>query len=206
LAKATAHILVSVDYRLAPECPYPNGASDVASVIKGIQPVLEKLGLNFQDRISLVGDSAGGALCATNAHRFQFDPGVSIHRQVLIYPSLDYTLSQPSTTEYGKGYLLERDKILWYFDNYFQHDERRNDASPLLMPYTDRLPGTLVITAEFCPLRDEGRAYVERLCNAGVHAEHYQFEGMIHAFLNLEDLVQDQCEEAYRRTGQFLNS
>lgn len=206
IAKAAAHIVVSVDYRLAPECPYPLGASDLGSVIKGIQPVLMNLGLRFRERLSLAGDSAGGALCATAAHRFQFDPGVNIHRQVLIYPSLDYTLSQPSANEYAKGYLLDRERILWYFDNYFQGIENREEASPLFMPCSSRLPQTLVITAEYCPLRDEGSAYAERLRDAGIRAEYLQLDGMIHAFLNLEDMVKEQCEEAYSRIGQFLNS
>lgn len=205
LARAASHVVISVDYRLAPECPYPNGLTDLGSVIKGIQPVLKNLGLRFDARISLAGDSAGGALCASSSHRFQFDPGVNIHRQVLIYPSLDYTLSQPSASEYAKGYLLERDRILWYFDNYFQGIENRADASPLFMPCSNRLPETLVITAEYCPLRDEGSAYVERLREAGIRAEYFQADGMIHAFLNLEKLVKAQCEETYRRIGRFLN-
>lgn len=206
LAKATSHIVVSADYRLAPECPFPNGVTDLGSVIKGIQPVLKSLGLHFEARISLAGDSAGGALCATSSHRFQFDPGVSIHRQVLIYPSLDYTLSQPSANEYAKGYLLDRDRILWYFDNYFQGVENRNEVSPLFMTCSRRLPETLVITAEYCPLRDEGKAYTDRLRDAGIRAEYIQFDGMIHAFLNLEELVKEQCAEAYLKIGQFLNS
>ncbi|MCB1752315.1 MAG: alpha/beta hydrolase [Gammaproteobacteria bacterium] len=205
IASAASHIVVSVDYRLAPECPYPAGVTDLGSVIKGIQPVLKNLDLRFEPRISLAGDSAGGALCATSSHRFQYDPGIRIHRQVLIYPSLDYTLSQPSAQAYAKGYLLDRDRIFWYFDNYFQGIENRKEASPLFMPCSERLPETLVITAEYCPLRDEGKAYVDRLCDAGLRAEYLQFDGMIHAFLNLEELVPDQCAEAYRRIGEFLN-
>jgi len=205
LALATSHIVVSVDYRLAPECPYPDGLIDLGSVIKGIKPVLESLGLRFGERLSLAGDSGGGALCASSAHLLQFDAGVEIHRQVLIYPSLDYTLSRPSINAYATGYLLERDRILWYFENYFQNGENRKDASPLFMPCSERLPETLVLTAEYCPLRDEGSAYVEQLRSAGIRAECFQFDGMIHAFLNLEALVQAQCEDAYRKIGGFLN-
>lgn len=204
LAKATLHIVVSVDYRLAPESPYPLGLSDLGSVIKGIFPVLSNLGLRYQTRLSLAGDSAGGALCASSSHRLQFDPGVEIQRQVLIYPSLDYTLSQPSATALAKGYLLDRDRILWYFDNYFQGLENRRDASPLFMPLSARLPETLVITAQYCPLRDEGKAYADRLRDAGIRAEYLEFEGMLHAFLNLEEMVQEQCAEAYRQIGEFL--
>jgi len=206
LARASSHIVVSVDYRLAPECPYPNGVVDLVSVIKGIQPVLSSLDLKFEPRLSIAGDSAGGALCASCAHLLQFDSGINIHRQALIYPSLDYTMSQPSVSAIGEGYLLERDRILWYFNNYFQGFENRRDASPLFMPCSDRLPETLVLTAEYCPLRDEGIAYTERLSNAGIRAEHHQFDGMIHAFLNLEDMVKEHCDMAYQRIGEFLNS
>ena len=72
------------------------------------------------------------------------------------------------------------------------------------MPCSRQLPETLVITAEYCPLRDEGKAYVDRLQDTGIRAEHLSFDGMLHAFLNLEDLVKEQCEKAYQSIGEFL--
>lgn len=205
LALATQHIVVSADYRLAPECPYPAGVRDACGVAKHVWATLDSRGLNYQNRLSIAGDSGGGALCATVAHICQHDAGVDIRRQALIYPSLDYTMASASMEENATGYLLEKEKIKWYFDNYFQNAENRKAASPLHMEFTPQLPQTLVITAEFCPLRDEGFAYLEKVKSTGVHAEHLHFDDLIHAFMNLENLVKEECESVYHRVGQFLN-
>ncbi len=205
LALAARHIVVAADYRLAPECPYPAGVTDACNVVKHLWPVLQGRGLKFSDQLALAGDSGGGALSATVAHLAQFDAGVTIRRQVLVYPSLDYTLQWPSIGQNATGYLLERHRIAWYFDHYFPAGANRRALSPLYMDFGDQMPATLVITAEFCPLRDEGRAYVEKLRQAGIAAEHWHLDDMIHAFLNLEDLVKDTCEAVYTRMGRFLN-
>lgn len=206
LALASRRLVVSVDYRLAPECPYPSALKDLIACIKGVFPMLETLRdrLDFSPRLALIGDSGGGALCASAAHLTQFEPGVEIERQVLLYPSLDYTLSEPSVTENGEGLLLERQRILWYFDSYFQRAENRREVSPLFMTLTPGYPPTLVATAEFCPLRDEGIAYVQRLREHQIPAEHIHYPGLVHAFLNLEDLVPDTCADLYQRIGGFL--
>lgn len=204
LALSTRHIVVSVDYRLAPECPYPAGLKDVICVVKGMRPVLVARGVRFQPQVSLVGDSAGAALCATASHMLRYEPTVELAAQVLIYPSLDYTLSMPSTVGFGQGYLLERDRAAWYFDQYFHNAENRRDVSPLFMPCASDLPPTLLMTAEFCMLRDEGEAYAARLREAGVRVEYICWTGMLHAFLNLEALVPAQCGDLYQRTGDFL--
>jgi acetyl esterase/lipase len=205
LAHAARHIVVSVDYRLAPECPYPAGVKDAYSVVKNLWPILRGRNLNFAEKLSVAGDSGGGALCATVCHLAQFDAGVTIQRQALIYPSLDYTMHWPSIDQNGQGYLLERHKIAWYFDHYFQNAENRQAASPLYMAFTKALPASLVITAEFCPLRDEGFAYVEKLRQADVETDHFHLEDMIHAFMNMEDLVKESCEAVYTRIGRFLD-
>ena len=205
IAHATEHIVVSVDYRLAPECPYPSGVNDAYNVVKNIWATLDGRGLKYQRHLSIAGDSAGGSLCATVAHLTQHDAGIDIRRQAMIYPSLDYTLTSYSTEENAEGYLLVKEKIKWYFDNYFQKGEDRKNASPLYMEFTNQLPETLVITAEFCPLRDEGIAYVEKVKSTGLYVEHFHFDNMIHAFLNLESLVKDECETVYRKIGEFLN-
>jgi acetyl esterase/lipase len=205
LALATHHIVVCPDYRLAPECPYPAAVIDAFNVAKNVLGTLDRRGLPHEAGLRLCGDSGGGALCATVAHLAQHDPGLKILRQVLIYPSLDYTLQWPSVQANGRGYLLEKERILWYFDNYFQRAENRRAVSPLHMEFTPRLPETMVLTAEFCPLRDEGRAYVEKLKATGVYTEQRHFDDMIHAFLNMENLVPAACASAYRAIGEFLN-
>jgi len=195
-----------VDYRLAPEHPYPAGVNDALSAATNMWAMLERLGLNYQKRLSIAGDSGGGALCATVAHMAQYDPELNIRNQALIYPSLDYTMTFPSITSNGAGYLLEASKIQWYFDQYFQNNEDRRKASPLHMEMTARLPRTLVVTAEFCPLRDEGLAYVAKLCSAGIHAQGLHFNDMMHAFLNMENLAREACETVYASIGAFLNA
>jgi acetyl esterase len=205
LALAARHIVVSVEYRLAPECPYPAAVIDAANAVKNVYAVLDDRGLAYDTRLSMAGDSGGGALCATVAHLAQHDSSLNIVRQVLIYPSLDYTLQSPSVEENGVGYLLEKKRILWYFDNYFQNAEDRKAASPLHMELTCRMPETLVLTAGFCPLRDEGMAYVEKVKSTGLYVEHWHYDDMIHAFLNMEDLVKESCDSVYRKIGAFLN-
>ena len=206
LSKTTQHIVVSVDYRLAPESPYPKGLADARVVIGQLWPLLEKHKLAYVPTLTLAGDSGGGAMAATLSADYQYDPDVNIHNQVLIYPSLDYTMSQPSVTENGKGLFLQQDKMQWYFDQYFQHGEDRQAASPLFMSKSARMPRTLMITAEFCPLRDEGEAYVQQLSALGVHTEHFHLDDMIHAYLNLESLVPVQCGATYQKIADFLNT
>jgi acetyl esterase/lipase len=205
LARAARHIVVAADYRRAPECPYPAGVADGYNTVKHLWPVLRERGLKFSENLALAGDSGGGALSASVAHRAQFDAGINIQRQVLIYPSLDYTMPWPSIAQNATGYLLERSRIAWYFDHYLPAGTNRRAASPLYMDFGERLPATLVITAEFCPLRDEGRAYVEKLHQVGVEAAQWHLDDMIHAFLNLEDLIRETCQAVYARIGDFLN-
>ncbi|MDO6705592.1 alpha/beta hydrolase [Photobacterium sp. 1_MG-2023] len=204
LADATRQIVVAVDYRLAPESPYPAGLEDARQVLRQLVPLCEQHQLQYQPVLSLVGDSAGGAMAATLSADCQSDPDIQLVNQVLIYPSLDYTMSLPSVVENGTGLFLQQEKIRWYFDQYFQNGEDRRAASPLFMPVSKHFPRTLVITAQYCPLRDEGAAYVQWLSNAGVPVQQYHLDDMIHAYLNLENLVPARCEATYRMIADFL--
>lgn len=206
LALACRHIVVCPEYRLTPECPFPAGLQDAYYTARNIWPTLDSRDLKYERRLSLAGDSGGGALCATVCHLAQHDAGMDVPHQALIYPSLDYTMTAPSLDLNATGYLLEKEKIAWYFDNYFQHAENRRAASPLYMEITHRFAETLVITAEFCPLRDEGVAYVKKVRDAGGQAQHLHFDDMIHAFMNMEDLVKEACQSVYRAVGEFLST
>lgn len=206
LAIASEHLVVSVDYRLAPECPYPFGLIDGLTVVKNVWTTLNQRNLNYTRQLSIGGDSGGGALCASVAHITQHDTEVDITRQMLVYPSLDYTMSMKSMDENGTGYLLHKDKIEWFFENYFQHNEDRKKASPLFMEVTKNLPQSMIITTEFCPLRDEGIVYVKKLEDSGVSTNHLHFDDMTHAFINMENLVKEQCNTFYREAGAFLKA
>lgn len=206
LARETEHIVISVDYRLAPECRYPAGITDAVTVVKNLWSVLETRQLRHSRSLSIGGDSGGGAITATVAHHCRHDEEVAIRRQILIYPSLDYTMRSASIELNGKGYLLQQEKIGWFFNNYFEKGVDRKQASPLYMGLDGRMPESLVITAEFCPLRDEALAYVEKLQAGGLRAENLHFEDMIHAFLNLEDLVKEECDTLYTAIAAFLKA
>ncbi|RXZ43799.1 alpha/beta hydrolase [Crenobacter cavernae] len=205
LAAATRHTVVSVDYRLAPEHAYPAGLADADAVARDVWDALDALSLPYRRELTLAGDSAGGALAASVSARAQFDASLQVDRQVLIYPSLDYTLGQPSVDENGADYFLDKSRVAWYFDHYFQHGENRRTASPLFGEFSTGLPRTLVVTAGFDPLRDEALAYLDQLAEAGVPAEHLHFDDLIHAFLNLEALVADDCAATYAAIGRFVN-
>ncbi|WP_087018938.1 alpha/beta hydrolase [Thaumasiovibrio subtropicus] len=205
LATATQHIVVSVDYRLAPECRYPCGVDDAYTVVKGIWNTLDNNNIQYQKQLSIMGDSGGGALTATISEKAQRDEEVIITNQVLVYPSLDYTMDHYSYTENGSGYLLHTAKIKWYFDNYFNPDDDRREASPLYGEFTDKLPRTLLFTAEFCPLRDEGIEYCKKAEYGGAEVKHVHFEHMIHTFLNMEDVAQEACASVYGQVNAFIN-
>ena len=202
IAQTANCIVVCVDYRLAPEHPYPAGIEDCEYALVNYKSVLD--GLNFSDQLYLLGDSAGGAICTTLAMRVVSNPAIKIDKQVLIYPSVDYTMRLPSVAENGEGFLLEKARVAWYFDNYFQGKKSRIDASPLYNIHSN-LPKTLVITAGCDPLRDEGGAYIQALKDANIPVEHQQFDGMIHAYMLLENLVKAECEQSYRLIADFIN-
>ena len=204
LAVASGRILISVDYRLSPECPYPSALTDLKNVIRHLFPTLERLGIAHARQLAVAGDSGGAAITAAAVHQIADEEGVHIEKQLLVYPSLDYTMSSESMETLGQGYLLEQERVGWLFDQYFQHDEDRRQASPAFMPLPEHYPKTMVVTAGYCPLRDEGFAYVDRLAGAGIDVENRHFPNMIHAFLNLEDLVKDECSEFYQAAGEFL--
>ena len=206
LALATQHIVVSADYRLAPECPYPAGLEDAYATAKYVWGALDARKVNYTRRLSLAGDSGGGALVAGVIGKSQFDASLPIHKTAMIYPGLDYTMQQPSMVENAVGYLLQTGKIEWYYNEYLQHAENRRDISPLYGKFSSNMPETLVISAEFCPLRDENHLYVEKMKAAGAKATLVHFDDMIHTFMNLEDMVKEECQKVYTLIGDFLRA
>ncbi|MEQ6289408.1 alpha/beta hydrolase fold domain-containing protein [Vogesella sp. GCM10023246] len=205
LAASSGHIVVAVEYRLAPENPYPAALDDVALVLRQLWPTLDAAGVRYRRERTLAGDSGGAALAATLAQQGQYDASLACDRLLLIYPSVDYSLSQPSLARNGKGYLLETERIGWYFDHYFRLGGDRLAASPLHGALTARHPPTLLITAGFDPLLDEGAAYAHKLAAVGVAVTYHCEEAQIHAFLLLEALVPEVCAANYQRMAAFLH-
>jgi acetyl esterase len=174
--------VVSIDYRLAPEHPFPAGVEDALAAFDWVVA-------NEAGPFVVGGDSAGGNLSAVTA---QARRG-AIVAQLLLYPSPDLANEYPSMEENGEGLLLTRDDMEWFHHHYLGGDESaRTDprASPLLAEDLTGLPPALVYTAQYDPLRDAGNAYAEALEAAGVKVIHRSFGGLVHGFFGLGPLSQ----------------
>ena len=189
LAAGVPAVVVSVDYRLAPEHRFPAAVGDCDAATSWVAEHAADLGAD-PARLAVAGDSAGGNLAAVVARRARDRGGPAIAFQLLIYPATDMTRSMPSHAENGAGYLLETDTMGWFLAHYLDGaDPRQPDASPLFTEDLSGLPRALVVTAEFDPLRDEGEAYAERLAEAGVEVTSSRYEGMIHGFYGLDRVI-----------------
>jgi len=204
ISKAGNCVVIAVEYRLAPEYPYPAGVEDSQYALEHYQDVLSDV--NFNQQLIIVGDSAGGAICTTLASNNIGNSAVNIDKQILIYPSVDYTMSCASTEENGTGFLLEKEKMVWYFNHYLHQKELSKKASPLFMPMAKSMPQTLIFTAGCDPLRDESIVYAQELKEVGVNVKQHSFDGMIHAYMLLDSVVKSECEETYRMIGEFIQS
>jgi acetyl esterase len=178
-------VVVSVDYRLAPEHKYPAGLDDCVFATRWIA---EHAGELEGDATRLVvgGDSAGGNLAAAAALRLRDQGGPPLVGQLLIYPVTDYhTPGTPSYRENAEGYGLTRDTMVWFWDHYLTGSAQAADpyASPLRASDLANLPPALVQTAEYDPLRDEGEAYAAKLREAGTPAKLTRWDGLNHGFL-----------------------
>jgi acetyl esterase/lipase len=202
IALASRCVVISVDYRLTPEHPYPAGLQDAEYIIANYRQVLEDVTFNYT--LLIAGDSAGGAICSTLSMKQAEGADFGIHKQILIYPSVDYTMSQASIEDNGVGFFLEKERIAWYLEHYFSRQEDRKAASPLFGTMNESMPETMIIVAGCDPLRDEGLAYGERLAETGVKVRVHQFDGMIHAFMNIEDLVPEECKQLYQHIADFI--
>lgn len=205
LATRVPAIVVSVDYRLAPEHRYPAALEDCMAATRWVDEHAQGLG-GDRHRMAVAGDSAGGNLSALVALRSRDEGGPRLAFQLLVYPATDLTCSFPSHAENAQGYLLTSDAIAWFLDHYIDEgDRKRPDASPHFAEDVSGLPPALVITAEFDPLRDEGEAYAERLRAAGVPATATRYPGMIHAFFNM-DAILPQAGQAIDEAATALRA
>jgi acetyl esterase len=176
--------VLSVDYRLAPEHPFPAAADDALAAYVDARSRAADLGAD-PARVAVGGDSAGGNLAAVVALDLRGDAAAPAF-QLLIYPGLDMTTKHPSRLRFGEGFVLTEENMTWCEDQYAPDRARRADprVSPLLAPDLTGLPPAYVATALADPLRDEGEAYAERLRAAGVTVALHRHP-QVHGFFNL---------------------
>jgi len=180
------HVL-SVEYRLAPEHPFPAAIEDAQAALRFAQANAAALGAD-PTRVGVAGDSAGGNL-ATVATQLAARAGDPLPcMQLLIYPTVDSTIDRPSMDLFGDGFFLTREDIRWFRGHYVQGGDLADPRVSPLLGSLAGLPPALVVTAGFDPLRDEGEAYVEALRAAGSQAVLHRVPDLIHGFINLGSL------------------
>lgn len=196
LTNGASCVVVSVDYRLAPEHKFPAGVEDCDAATQWVADNAASLH-GDPARIAVGGDSAGGTLAAVVALRSRDRGAPYLAFQLLIYPATELHYHTLSHQENAEGYLLTRDAMMWFKEQYLRSDADTThpDASPLLAPSLDDVPPAFIMTAEFDPLRDEGEAYANRLQEAGVPVILRRYDGMIHGFFNLGHVL-DQGRQA----------
>ena len=206
LAEGAGGIVVSVDYRLAPEHPFPAAPDDAEAVVRWVAAHVGEWGGDGA-RIAVGGESAGGNLATVAAIRLRETLPSPLIAQLLAYPVTDYHPGTPSYAAFAEGYFLTRASMEWFWGNYLPANVSPTDprVSPLHTPALAGLPPALVITAEYDPLRDEGEAYASRLRAAGTSALLRRYPGTIHGFLNMAGAL-DRGRMARDETAATLRS
>ncbi len=204
LANASDAIVVSVDYRLAPEHPFPAPLDDCWHALQWTVEHARQFG-GDPSRMAVGGDSAGGNLATVCALRAR-DAGLELALQVLVYPVCDCNFDTRSYTDNAEGYLLEREEMEWFFDCYTdrgKHDPADPSISPMRARDLSGVAPAVVLTAEFDPLRDEGEAYAAKLRAAGVAVEMQRYDGLIHGFFGCPGAF-DTSRDAMAYVGTAL--
>jgi acetyl esterase len=206
LANGARCAVFSVEYRKAPESPFPAAVEDCFAALKFIFEGEGKLKINAK-QLAVGGDSAGGNLATVVALMARDAGGPPISFQLLIYPGTDQRMGHPTIDSNGEGYLLTK-KVMQYFRGHYlprEQDWLDWRASPLLARSLAKLPPALVMTAGFDPLLDEGRAYAERLKKEGVATEYREYSDMVHGFITMGRALDTantalaDCAQALRR-------
>lgn len=201
-------VVVSVEYRLAPEHPFPAQLEDAYAAVEWASEFAGDIS-GDPDRIAVGGDSAGGNLAAAVSLMARDQDGPDLTHQLLIYPAVASPTVHAfdSYEENAEGYFLERESMAWYYDKWLSSDADARNAymAPLLARDLSGVPSATVITAGFDPLRDEGIEYAERLAQAGVDVHHENYDAMIHGFVSLKAQI-DAGEEAMDLLADELSS
>lgn len=206
LTNAAGCVVVSVDYRLAPEHRYPAAAEDAYAATRWVAANAAAIGAD-PARVAVGGDSAGGNLTAVVALMARDRGGPPLVFQLLVYPATDAPDGTASYRDNADGYFLTAAAMRWYWGHYLGSNTacREPYACPLRAPDLQNLPPGLVITAEFDPLRDEGEAYAARLREAGVPVQVSRYDGMVHAFFGMSAQL-DKGEQAVAEAAGALRA
>lgn len=210
LAYHTPCMVIAVDYRLAPEHPFPAAVEDAYDVLLWVDQHADDFNIN-RKFIAIGGDSAGGNLSAVTTIAARDRNGPSIAWQMLIYPVTDLSrFDTPSYQDYAENYFLTTSLMEWFRNHYIPNEQDRltTEASPLLAANLADLPPAWVLTAEFDPLRDEGEAYAKRLHEAGVPVTCIRYNQMFHPFWSLAGMIDtayDAQQEAATAFAAMIN-
>jgi acetyl esterase len=190
LANAAGCAVIAVDYRLAPEHPFPAAADDAYAAFTWLAEHAPELAID-PARLAVCGDSAGGNLAAVVALMARERGGPALRAQVLVYPVVDLSLTQGSFATRADGFTLTRDAMTWFRDVYTPDRRHWTDwrAAPLHAPHHRDLPPAHIVTAGYDPLCDEGAQYAERLRAHGVAVDHKHYEGQMHGFLGAGKII-----------------
>ncbi|MFT3741521.1 MAG: alpha/beta hydrolase [Gammaproteobacteria bacterium] len=189
LSLATECIIVSVEYRLAPEFPCPAAIEDCYAAFEWISSHAPKIG-GDPNKLSIMGDSAGGNLAVQLISRLNISQKNLIKLQILLYPAIDFTCSSKSHQLFGQGYNVTSDTLAWCYDQYLNP---QTNSEPLSLldhdaKFFENFPSTLIITAEFDALRDEAEQFRAYLKKCGTQSDLKCFSGTVHGFLSYYDL------------------
>jgi acetyl esterase len=206
LANASGCVVISVNYRLAPEHKFPAAVEDADAAVRYVAEHAGEFDVDPK-RIAVGGDSAGGNLAAVACLIARDRGGPNIGFQLLVYPVTDADDDRASLHEFAQGYLLTRPMMDYFWAHYLARIEDGRDplASPINAPSLAGLPRAMVITAECDPIRDQGEAYAQRLREAGVPVSLKRYDGAIHAFFNLAGVV-DSGQQAIADASAALRS
>jgi acetyl esterase len=197
MANGVGAIVVSVDYRQAPEHRFPAAAEDAFAALNWVAEHAGSMG-GDPLRIAVAGDSSGGNLAAATTLMTRDRNGPAVTFQLLVYPMLDPARNTVSYRDNAHGYFVTDDHLRWYWEQYLgPHGVTDHPyASPLRAADMSGLPPAHIVTAEFDPLRDEGEEYGVRLHESGVHAEVIRYDGQFHGFFSMSDNLSDAKEAA----------
>jgi len=211
LARETGCIIVSVEYRLAPENPFPAGLNDCYAAFQWVAEHAAEFGGNPKN-ISIMGDSAGGNLAAGTVLMSREHKGPRAARQILIYPSTSFLDTIYPSREYfsgrhGEAYLLSEELMLEVKESYLRPGEDVTNPyiSPICAELSSELPPALIITSQCDPLRDEGLQYAQKLRNAGVNVQYHMYDGMIHGFVSFYSLL-PEGKDAIKEISIFVKN